>query len=77
MEYLYAQSGMIIQPASDEDFLTEIDEGFGDIDEELADPEIYSDDVTLVLPSGSESEEEVSALQQNIWSSQQFFEAEC
>lgn len=60
VEYLHAQAGVTFMSSSDDDFLTEIDEGFGDIEEELADPEI-SDDVTVALPLDSESEEEVSA----------------
>lgn len=58
VEYLYSQSGATLVPSSDEDFLTEIDEGFGDIDEELADPEVNSDDVTVALPPDSDSEED-------------------
>ena len=48
---------------SEEDLLTEIDEGFGDTDEELPSPEfeVSTDDITVALPSDdSESEEEVS-----------------
>ena len=62
VEYLYAQSGMTFVP-SEEDLLTEIDEGFGDTDEELPSPEfeVSTDDITVALPSDdSESEEEVS-----------------
>lgn len=62
-EYLYAQSGTTFQPASEGDLLDSIDEGFGDIDEELsafhlADSAIS--DVTVALPSDSESEDDVS-----------------
>jgi len=52
-------------PSSD-DFLTEIDEGFGDFDEELADPEINSDDVTVALPLDSESEKRGECLYNKI-----------
>lgn len=61
VEYLYAQSGVTFMPVSDADLVTDIDEGFGDIDEELADSEANSDDITVALPSDSESEDEVSA----------------
>ena len=46
---------------SEEDLLSEIDEGFGDVDEELAYPDVSCDDITVTLPSdGSASEVEVS-----------------
>ena len=57
VEYLYAQSGVTFIP-SEEDLLTDIDEGFGDIDEEITDTEISSNDVTVALPSASDSESE-------------------
>ncbi len=47
VEYLYAQSGVTFMPASDADLVTDIDEGFGDIDEELAESEANCDDVIV------------------------------
>lgn len=54
MEYLYAQSGVTFKPAaSEEDLIDEIDEGFGDFDEDLAVVEASSDDGTIALPPDS------------------------
>ena len=59
VEYLYAQMGATFMPASEEDLVTQIDEGFGDIEEELAE-ESNSYDAIPSLPSDSESDDEVS-----------------
>lgn len=50
VEYLYAQSGATFMPTTDADLVSDIDEGFGDIDEELDDSEANSDDMTVALP---------------------------
>lgn len=61
VEYLFAQSGVTFKPAaSEDDLINEIDEGFGDIDEQLDDSEASSDDATVALPPDSASEDEVS-----------------
>lgn len=63
MEYLYAQSGETFEPASEDILVGEIDEGFGDTEEELSDhdPCTNSEDATMYLPLDSNSEDEVSA----------------
>ncbi len=61
MEYLYAQSGVPFKPASEEDLVSEIDEGCGDTEEGIADSEANCDDATVALPPNSDSEDEVSA----------------
>lgn len=49
---------MTFKPAaSDEDLVSEIDEGFGDSEEELADSEANSDEPVIALPPDSESED--------------------
>lgn len=57
VEYLYNQSGTTFMPTTDADLVSDIDEGFGDIDEELDDPASY-DDMTAFSPWDSEDQEE-------------------
>jgi hypothetical protein len=60
VEYLYTQSGLTFQPTSVCDLVSEIDEGFGEEEEESTESEsAYTDDATVALPPDSDSEDEV------------------
>ena len=67
VEYLYSQSGTNFRP-KEEDLDTQIDEGFGDVEEALPDRYGYdlhtaaSDDVTVGPLTDTESEDEDEVL---------------
>ena len=70
VEYLYSQSGIGFRPKEEEDLDTQVDEGFGDIEEALPDGYGYdlhttadSDDSTVGPLTDTESEDQAALRQ--------------